>query len=61
MAPRTNGALELHLTGNVQGCIYLYSLATGCIICCRCWTSLLMPFEVINREHEPFKDKAKKE
>ena len=47
--PRTIGALALHLTGNVQGGYFFFSLTTGKVINRMRWTTIPMPKEVIDR------------
>ena len=47
--PRTIGALALRPTGNIQGGYFFFSLTTGKVVNCMCWTTLPMPKEVIDR------------
>jgi hypothetical protein len=48
MQARTTGAINLGVTGNIQGTHRFYSLRTGEIIVRRNWTELPIPNEVIN-------------
>jgi hypothetical protein len=45
MAFRTTVAIALRLAGNKQGGYYFYSLTTGRLLKCNCWTLLPMPIE----------------
>ena len=51
MRERTVGAITLRPSGNMQGCFYYYSLATGRRLHRRKCTPLPMPKEVIDRIH----------
>jgi hypothetical protein len=52
MQARTTGAINLGVTGNIQGTHRFYSLRTGEIIVRRNWTELPTPNEVIDRLEE---------
>jgi hypothetical protein len=48
MQSRTTGAINLGVTGSIQGTHKFFSLSTGEIIVRRKWTELPIPNEVIN-------------
>jgi hypothetical protein len=52
MQSRTTGAINLGVTGSIQGTHKFFSLNTGEIIVRRKWTELPVPNEVINRLEE---------
>jgi hypothetical protein len=56
MAARTQGALSLGPSGNVQGGHKFLSLTTSKVITRRAWNLLLMPSGVIERVHTLAKD-----
>ena len=51
MATWTTGAIALQPTGNEQGSYYFFSLTSGQVLNCNCWTALPMPAEVIDQVH----------
>jgi hypothetical protein len=54
--PRTQGAICLGPSGNIQGGFKFMSLASGKVISRRTWDSIPMPNSVITRVHELGKD-----
>jgi len=57
MESRTNGAINLVPTWNIQGTHKFFSLKTGEIIVWRTWTELPVPNDVIHRLDEMTLDK----
>ena len=52
MKTRTEGAIALLPTGNLQGSVKFLSLATGMVVSRESWTALPMPLDVVNRLNE---------
>ena len=55
MAPRTHTAIALGPTGNMQGNVKFYCLATGRVLKQRCFTPMAMSSDQTSEQHRPLR------